>query len=115
MRASSREGVDYADWTIFFASRLCHGLGEGLSLELPDEAGGRRLLVEPVGNVLIDRHGPEDLAIAVAQWAAFQLSIWHEIATWFGWSWNSNWLPSTTFSFALKGGSVKNNASERSD
>jgi hypothetical protein len=24
--------------------------------------------------------------MAIAQWLAFQLSIWHEIATWYGWS-----------------------------
>lgn len=79
---------DYADWTIFLASHVCHGLEQGLVLELPDEAGGRRLLVESIEDALIQRYGHEALTIAIAQWSAFQLSIWHEIATWFGWSWS---------------------------
>jgi len=80
---------DYADWMIFLASQLCQKLEEGLSIELPAEGGGRRLVVEPIGAPLIHRHGREELTIAIAQWAAFQLSIWHEIATWFGWSWSA--------------------------
>jgi hypothetical protein len=68
---------------------LCQHLEEGLTIELPAEGGTRRLLVEPLGDSLLERHGHEELTIAVAQWAAFRLSVWHEIATWFGWSWSA--------------------------
>ena len=32
------------------------------------------------------RHDPVSLTMAIARRLAFQLSIWHEIATWYGWS-----------------------------
>jgi len=80
---------DYADWTIFLAALLCRQLDEGVSIELPAEGGARRLLVEPIAAPLIQRHGRKELAIAIAQWAAFRMSVWHEIATWFGWSWSA--------------------------
>ena len=35
----------------------------------------------------------------MAQWIGFQLSIWHEIATWFGWSWTKT-FPETASSFS---------------
>jgi hypothetical protein len=80
---------DYADWTIFIASQICLSLDEGITLELPPEGGNRRLVFESIDEELIRRCGRKQLTIALAQWSAFQLSIWHEIATWAGWSWNT--------------------------
>jgi len=35
----------------------------------------------------------------MAQWIGFQLSIWHEIATWYGWSWTKT-FPETASAFS---------------
>ena len=80
---------DYADWTIFIASRICLSLEEGVTIELPPEGGERRLVFNPIDEALIHRYGRKQLTIALAQWSAFQLSIWHELATWAGWSWSA--------------------------
>jgi hypothetical protein len=34
----------------------------------------------------VERYGLRRVAISVAQWLAFELSVWHEIATTYGWS-----------------------------
>jgi hypothetical protein len=80
---------DYADWTIFIASQICLSLEEGITIELPPEGGKRTLVFKPIDEELIQRHGRKQLTIALAQWSAFQLSIWHEMATWAGWSWSA--------------------------
>jgi hypothetical protein len=77
---------DYADWTIYFASRLFEQLPYGTTIELSNEAGKRRVVLEGIDPEFLRRHDPVSLTMAIAQWLAFQLSIWHEIATWYGWS-----------------------------
>jgi hypothetical protein len=77
---------DYADWTIYFASELFEQLPYGTTIELPNEAGTRRVVLERIDPELLRGHDPVSLTMAIAQWLAFQLSIWHEIATWYGWS-----------------------------
>jgi hypothetical protein len=77
---------DYADWTIYFGSRFFEQLESGTTIELPDEAGKRRVVLEKMDPELLRRHDPVSLTMAIAQWLAFQLSLWHEIATWYGWS-----------------------------
>jgi len=77
---------DVADWTLFLASQIARNLETGMVLELPDEGGQRRIVLEPVDEIHIERVGRRPIAIELGQWAAFQISIWHEIATWYGWS-----------------------------
>lgn len=77
---------DWADWTVYLASLIVASLHEGFSLDLPREGGRRLLEYRPPPRELIERMGSKRLAIALAQWAAFQLSIWHEIITWYGWN-----------------------------
>jgi hypothetical protein len=77
---------DYADWTVCFASRLYEQLPSGTTIELPNEAGKRRVVLERMEPEFLRRHDPVSLTMAIAQWLAFQRSIWHEIATWYGWS-----------------------------
>jgi hypothetical protein len=43
-------------------------------------------VVRPLPPQAIDRYGLAPVVANLAQWLAFQLSIWHEIATWFGWA-----------------------------
>ena len=78
---------DYADWTLYFATRFGRHLEEGTRITLPDDEGGRRTIVlAPIDPDLIAAVGRREVSSALAVWAAFQLSIWHEIATWYGWS-----------------------------
>jgi len=77
---------DYADWAIFLATSVARNLETGLDLSLPDEGGQRRVIVQSFDPMTVERVGRRAIAIELGQWLAFQLSVWHEIATWFGWS-----------------------------
>ncbi len=78
---------DYADWTLYLGTRIGRALETGAVIDLPDDEGGhRRFVLEPVSPELIRVVGRRDLTAALAVFAGFQLSIWHEIATWYGWS-----------------------------
>jgi hypothetical protein len=77
---------DYADWTMFLAGAVGRSLETGTEIEFPPEGGQRRMILEPVDPELLARFGRTRLTLPLAQWLTFQLSIWHEIATWFGWS-----------------------------
>jgi hypothetical protein len=77
---------DYADWSIFLASRIGRVAIEGGTLELPDEGGRRRVVVRPLPPAVVEAYGLRPVVANLAQWLAFQLSIWHEIATWYGWA-----------------------------
>ncbi len=77
---------DYADWMLYVAAQLYGHLfdGERFELILPEEGGSRRIRLAPVDPAAVDQIGVRPLAIWLARWAVFQMSIWHEIATWFG-------------------------------
>lgn len=77
---------DYADWTLYLTAQIARRLYDGGTLELPDEGGSRRVIVRPVARELLDQRELLFKVVPVAQWVAFQMSIWHEIATWYGWS-----------------------------
>jgi hypothetical protein len=76
---------DNADWTLFWAAAIARASGTGATIELPDEGGARRVHLRPLPPDLIARYGLRRVAITVAQWLAFELSVWHEIATTYGW------------------------------
>ena len=75
---------DYLDWTAYFGSQLAAAaLGSGTrEIALPDEGGSRRVRIGELPPLF----GSELLAAVrgSAEWLAFQLSVWHEIATWYG-------------------------------
>jgi len=77
---------DYVDWALFFAAQIGRRAAEGGEIALPDEGGRRRVVVRPLPPELVERYGFKQSVTALAQWVAFQASIWHEIATWFGWA-----------------------------
>jgi hypothetical protein len=78
---------DYADWTLYLSAQAGRLLSNGGGvIELPDEGGVRRIRVEPAEDALTIRPGSRILAVELGQWLAYQLSIWHEIVTWYGWS-----------------------------
>jgi hypothetical protein len=90
---------DYVDWTAYLASALARNLSTGTTIEFPDEGGQRRIVSKPIDQDAINRHGIARIASPMAQWIGFQLSIWHEIATWFGWSWTKT-FPETASAFS---------------
>lgn len=77
---------DYTDWAIFVSTSVARNLETGLDMTLPDEGGHRRVSVQPFDAASVELGGRRAIAIELGQWLAFQLSIWHEIATWYGWS-----------------------------
>ncbi len=76
---------DWSDWTLFLAVTFASTALSGVVLELPEEGGPRRVELKPLPPALFEAVGLRRLAASMAQWAAFQLSIWHEIITWYGW------------------------------
>ena len=77
---------DYADWTVFLARRIRATLDSGTAIELPEEGGRRFVFVTAVDREDSTRLGRGTIAAQLAQWLAYQLSLWHETVTWYGWS-----------------------------
>lgn len=77
---------DYADWMLFFTGWVARHLETGGEIELASEGGSRRVVLEPVPGWLIRRERVRALSLTIAEWIVFRLSVWHEIATWYGWS-----------------------------
>jgi hypothetical protein len=77
---------DYADWGLFLGAAYARALEVGTIIDLPREGGSRRIVFQPGPQEAIDRSGRIRVSSVAAEWITFQLSIWHEIATWFGWA-----------------------------
>jgi len=90
---------DYADYMVYLAGRINESIDDGASIQLPSEGGERYMHVAVVRPELIRDVGRQELVIAMAQWASMQIAIWHEIATWYGWS---SWelFPETASAFS---------------
>ena len=73
-----------ADWVSYFIAEFDRHLEGGAALELPEEGASRRVILRAVPSKLIERNGRDEVIIAMAQWTAFQLSIWHEVIQWYG-------------------------------
>ena len=77
---------DYADWTVYLAAQIARAADSGTTLTLRNEGAVRRVHIQPLPPQLVSRAELRDAVIALSQYIAFQLSIWHEISTWLGWS-----------------------------
>jgi hypothetical protein len=75
---------DFADSTWFLAARIEERLETGGTITLADYGGRRRVTIRPVPAERIRAAGRTRVAIAVAARLAFDLSVWREIATWYG-------------------------------
>ena len=75
---------DYIDWAMYLSAQFGAHLDNGVTVELPEEAGKRRFVLRPVPADKIALYTRRELFSAFAQWGAWQISVWHEIATWFG-------------------------------
>jgi hypothetical protein len=77
---------DYADTALYVITAIARELETGGEIPMPDEGAKIQIAVSPVSAATIQQQGRWSIAIPLGQWIAFQSSIWHEIATWYGWS-----------------------------
>jgi hypothetical protein len=77
---------DNADITLFLTKKIEEIKNQPTTIELPDQGGKRRIVLRPIPDEFIKKYGRRNVALAEARWLAYQLSIWHEISTWFGFS-----------------------------
>ncbi len=90
---------EQVDWAAFFASQLDRHMETGVEVDLTPEGARRRLVLQPVPTALVEEYGRDDVIVAVSQWLAYQGSVWHEIAQWYGWS-LLNLYPETVSGFS---------------
>lgn len=90
---------DYADWTAYLTHQIEGMLDAGGAVELPKEGGRRFFYVMPIDSRLLAKAGRRNIAVSLAQWLAIQISIWHETATWYGWS-SSSVFPEVASAFS---------------
>ena len=75
---------DYADWTVFLAHEFYRNLGRSMTIELPPELGPREIVLHPFDMGELDDVEQIVLSVTMAGWASYHLSVWHEIAQWYG-------------------------------
>jgi hypothetical protein len=77
---------DNADRTIYLASQLARIGATGGTIPLVAEGARRRIVVKPLDRELVRMYGVREVVTSLAEWLDHQAGIWHEIATWYGWS-----------------------------
>ncbi len=77
---------DNADRTIYLASQVARIIASGGTIPLVAEGARRRIVVKPLDRQLVRLHGVREVVTGLAEWLDHQAGIWHEIATWYGWS-----------------------------
>ncbi len=78
---------DYADWTAYLWPRIWEKLRAGGPVDICAYGQTRRLHIEPMPTA----PDPSETALLLARRIAFQLAVWHETLTWFGYSTSSLW------------------------
>lgn len=76
---------DNIDRTLYLAMEIVRILPGGTTLELWDEGTMRRVRIAPLPEGLMTREGRWSTATAIANYVNYQLSVWHEVVTWYGW------------------------------
>lgn len=74
------------DWVAYLIAALDRQLGEPGILQLPPEGAARAVELRAIPDELVAAVGRDELVVAMAQWIAYEYSVWHEIAQWYGWS-----------------------------
>lgn len=82
---------DNADNTLALAAALARGLETGSTIDVPPQGATMRVRIRPVSAEAVRKYGRAQLAVAAAEWVAYQLSIWHEIATFYGYASIAEW------------------------
>lgn len=74
---------DYADWTAYLYHRIAPLLGTAASIRLPAEGAERQVLLRHASLEGLGAETRRELALSLAQRIAYDMSVWHEIATWY--------------------------------
>jgi hypothetical protein len=82
---------DNADNTLALAAAIARDLETGGTIEVPPQGASMRIRLRPVPAEAVAKYGRMQLAVAEAEWLAYQLSIWHEIATFYGYASLAQW------------------------
>jgi hypothetical protein len=82
---------DNADNTLALGSAIARSLETGGTIDVPPQGAAMRVVLRPVSEAAIQRYGRIQLATVLAQWVAYQFSIWHEIATFYGYASLAQW------------------------
>lgn len=75
---------DNADLTLYVGLRIAQAIPAGATIAMPGDGAARHVVVRPIPPEAIARQGRLAVAAVLAQWVVYQLSIWHEIASWYG-------------------------------
>ena len=96
---------DYADWTAYLFSRLVALEGREGRIGIPLNGGAVTLLIREIE---LDGGDLERVCLDMAQRISFETSVWHEIATWYGYAsfsffpeWASAFSPEDCYSDLL--------------
>ena len=76
---------DNVDRTLYLAMEIVRTLPGGATIELWEEGTRRRVHIKPLPAGLIDHEGRWSAATVIANYVNYQLSLWHEVVTWYGW------------------------------
>jgi hypothetical protein len=77
---------DNADRTVFLVSRIARIAATGGTIPIIDEGAHRRIVVKALDRQLVRTYGLREVVTSLAEWLDFHAGVWHEIATWYGWS-----------------------------
>jgi hypothetical protein len=77
---------DNADRTLYLASQIARHSATGGVIPIAGEGATRRIVLKPLDARLVHEYGLREVVTSLAEWLDFQASIWHEIATWYGWA-----------------------------
>ena len=90
---------DYADWTVYLAWEIDRHAASGGVIVLPPEGGERFLVIQPLPASRLTRANRRATVIDLARYAAFNLSVWHELASGSGWA-SFQMFPETASTFS---------------
>lgn len=73
-----------ADLVLYLALAMAPTLATGTTIEIPGRGAPTTVVIAPVPADLLRREGALTIASELASWAAFRISVWHEVSTWYG-------------------------------
>jgi hypothetical protein len=73
-----------ADMAVYLSVSIARSLERGTTIDFRTDGAATTVQVDAIPEELLAREGPMDLATTLAAWAAYRISIWHEIASWYG-------------------------------
>ena len=73
-----------------------------MTITLPPELGPRQVILRPVDVSELDDVKKLILAVTMAEWAAYYLSVWHEIAQWYGYGTFAPLFPEYPSAYSLE-------------